>query len=233
MAKRLHGGVRGAHPSQGGIPTPLEDMEGGSREHLFGSDARFVQGPEGRDSMWAGDSPAWSQPKPHVDTAPYRRRPASQGDQLPLATGHDDPAFQPTDIAQHVVRLKHPHLGNDYQLARSGNDIHGHEVTAYHQGQTVGYLRWNGSRHNSSMGQDAKPGEIEGVSVHPDHRGKELSTAMWDYAQIHVAQHGIQAPIHSSDRSTAGNHWAHFVGGAAYARQEGADHAEYFQGEWH
>lgn len=226
---QLHSGVVGSHPQYGGMATPQEDLDADDRR--FGPEARFTNGPEGRDTMSAGDL-GWPSPKPHEDTAPWRRRPAQQGEQLALTHAHPDaskePAFRPTDIAQHVVRLKHPHLGNDYQLVRLGDDHDAHEVVAYHGENRVGYLRWQGTKATD----EHQPGEIQGVSVHPDHRGKELSTAMWDYAHVEVALNKIQPPVHSSDRSTAGNHWAHFVGGASYARHEGHHADEYFKGEW-
>lgn len=226
---RLHEGVRGAHPQQGGIPTPQEDLDADDRR--FGPEATFVQGPGGRDSMHAGNL-QMAGPKTVEDTEPWRRRPAEQGHQLPLGS---EGAFQPDDVALHYTRLKHPHLASDYHLEHSGDDRSGHEVTAYHGGTSVGFLRWNGTKKIEPGGfheHGLEPGEIQGVSVHPDHRGKELSTAMWDYARVKVATHGIQQPVHSADRSVAGNHWAHFVGGASLARTEGHHTDEYFKGSW-
>lgn len=237
---QLHAGIRGAHPSRGGMETSQADLDADDRR--FGEDVRFTQGPEGRDTMWAGGQSPLTQGKPHVDTEPYLKRPASHGTQLPLGTTD---AFQPHDPIQHFVRLKHPHLTEDYDFEHHGDDHGGHEVQVWHKGvdgqhlasdKKVGFLRWNGSHERGNIddhdGESAVPGEIQGVSVHPEHRGKGLSTALWDYAQAKTALHGTQEPVHSKTRSTAGNHWAHFVGGKAMARQEGHDEAEYFQGEW-
>lgn len=247
---QLHAGVRGAHSSSGGMETPQADLDADDRR--FGAEATFMDGPDGRLSMNAGDL-KWKEAKPHVDTEPYERRPAAQGTQLPLGTTG---AFQPHDPIQHFVRLKHPHLAEDYHFEHTGDDYGGHQIDVFHHGvykgsggpmtgkgragvatdRAVGFLRWNGSHERGNIddhdGEAAIPGEIQGVSVHPDHRGKGISTALWDYAQAKVALHGVQEPIHSKTRSTAGNHWAHFVGGKAMARQEGHDEAEYFTGEW-
>lgn len=233
---RLHEGVVGAHGDRGGTPTPQADLD--ADEHRFGEDAHFTMGPDGRDSMYAGPTPLLSSHQ-HADTEPYLRRPASQGDQLPLDT---DGSMQPNDPVQHFVRLKHPHLAQDYSFEKSGGETFAHTVDVYHHpdgnrvgnnhsslnatpAQHVGFLRWTG-KHGTS---DTAPGEIEGVAVHPEHQGKGLSTALWDYAQAHTALNQTQGPVHSKDRSTAGNHWAHFVGGAAMARTEGHENATYFE----
>lgn len=244
---RLHGGVRGAHPLRGGIETPQADLDADDRR--FGPGARFTQGPDGRDTMGVVDEHGMHPDfggKPHVDTEPYLRRQEGEGVQLALGT---EGAFKPTDSLQHFVRLKHPHLAQNYEFIKTGDDHSGHAIEVIHREgapvhtlppsfrpeQSVGYLRWNGTREVKPGGfheSGLAPGEIEGVSVHPAHRGMGLSTAMWDYAHAHNALHGSQAPVHSADRSTAGNHWAHFVGGAAMARTEGHGQPEYFTSDW-
>lgn len=213
------------------METSQADLDADDRR--FGADARFTQGPEGRDSMWAGGQSPLTSSRPHVDTEPYGRRPASQGTQLPLGT---EGAFKPNDPVQHFVRLKHPHLAEDYTFHKSGDDHGGHAIhVQHHDAGEVGYLLWSGKHAVSgeAPGEEGyAPGEIQGVSVHPQHRGKGLSTALWDYAKAHTALYGSQEPVHSKDRSTAGNHWAHFVGGASMARTEGHDVAEHFTNDW-
>lgn len=240
---RLHRGVRGAHPSQGGIETPQADLDADDRR--FGPEARFTMGPGGRDSMTAGQLEFGTKGE-HVDHAPYLRRPKSQGQTMPLPLSDD--SMKPTDPALHYVHLNHPHLMGEYEFEKSGSDTTGHTLTVYHRGtnptsgvaniEHVGELRWNGSKPTvkDNTGAKAAPGEIEFVGVQPHtetadgivkHAGKGIATAMWDYANAHAALHKAQAPVHSSDRSTAGNHWAHFVGGATLPRTRGHDVAEY------
>lgn len=247
----LHGGVRGAHPSQGGRETTAEEHELTDR-YWPDQSVHFTQGPNGRDTFDAG-SLGWPQEKPHVDTEPYMRRSYGTSHTEPLF-GNDEPAAKPTDMARHWLQLNHPHLGNDYEFHYAGGEEYGHSVTVYHRGVSqqgtshyknhwgdtveakpmVGKLEWAGE-HGDEDGHE--PGEIKWVNVEPhtagangdivDHRGKGLATAMWDYARFHVATRGITAPVHSSNRSTAGNHWAHFVGGATLPRTEGHHTQEY------
>lgn len=57
---------------------------------------------------------------------------------------------------------------------------------------------------------DAPPGSraVEGIEVHPDYQGQGHATDMW-----HMAQKLGLNPVHSVDRTLAGDTWARKMGG--------------------
>lgn len=233
-AAALHGGVTGASVDRGGKPTPENQEEIDARASH--PDAWFMDNnPRGQMEMRVnGDDQPFHLPKTLTnedgiheyadETEPYATRPAPQGKQLALGKSG---AFRPTDPALHNIRQQNPHL-NDYTFHMTGSYGTGqiHTVTAIHtpSGSQAGALSWKGKeyaeRHYPGEG---RAGEVEMVEVKDQHRGRGLSSAMWDYAHHQASREGseIAHPVHSDNRSVEGNHWAHFVGGASMARTKG------------
>lgn len=203
------------HPDVGFVHQPNGQMymtDGTPLEHKLPQIATVEHG-DGTTS-----SHEWAE-----DTQPYATRPAPQGKQLALGKSG---AFRPTDPALHNIRQQNPHL-NDYTFQVQGTQPHQiHTVTAIHTptGSHAGALSWKGKdyaeRHYPGEG---RAGEVEMVEVKDQHRGRGLSSAMWDYAHHQASRDGseIVHPMHSDNRSVEGNHWAHFVGGASMARTKG------------
>lgn len=167
------------------------------------------------------------------DPEPWARR--SLGTPTPSMFGDD---VEPKNPVLHAVREMHPHLA-DYEFTHktappSKGEEPEHEVRVWHTDEDgkrapVAQLKW-ATKHGSG---EYEPGEVTWVAVKKpatntevNHAGKGLATAMWDYAQGLVKHEGYQEPAHSSVRSTQGNHWAHFVGGATLARTAGFDEVE-------
>lgn len=236
---QIHGGVRGRGLDDGGKPTP-EDQD----DSMYGDNVRWHDQPNGQMVMSEGTQLEYHLPKTttvdhgdghsstHLwaeDTQPYAARPVPQGKQLPLGKSG---AFQPTDPALHTLRAANPHL-NEYDFRIQGthpNQIH--TVTAIHTptGQSAGSLSWKGKGYAETVHPgEGREGEVEMVNVYDQHRGRGLSSAMWDYAHFHASRDGseIAHPVHSDNRSVEGNHWAHFVGGASMARTKGFNVKEY------
>jgi hypothetical protein len=58
------------------------------------------------------------------------------------------------------------------------------------------------------------PGKINDLWIPEEHRGKGLATAMFRFAQKeHILGNADTAPVHSADRTDAGDAWARKVGG--------------------
>jgi ribosomal protein S18 acetylase RimI-like enzyme len=111
--------------------------------------------------------------------------------------GKPSPSSQvtPTDLkmrysmdgGEHVVKAVHPDLG------------------------PVGWLRWK------SKYLDDSPGEITWVGVSEGHRGQGVAKMMMDHArQLHQTGVTDSHPIHSTQRSEAGEGFAGAVGGPNY-----------------
>lgn len=158
-----------------------------------------------------------------VESEPYLKRPVIPGKQLPLGKSG---AFRPSDPALHAIRMQNPHL-NDYSFQMLGTSPHQiHTVRAIHTptGSDAGSFSWKGTDYAERYSPgEGRAGEVEMIDVKDQHRGRGLATAMWDYAHFHASREGseIAHPVHSDNRSIEGNHWAHFVGGAAMARTKG------------
>jgi len=88
----------------------------------------------------------------------------------------------------------------DYTLtyARPDMDVPRHRITAtLPSGFPVGSMAWH-----------PKTKEVTGINVEPGEQRKGLATAMWN-----MGQDIRPKPVHSADRTRAGEAWAKSVGG--------------------
>ena len=88
----------------------------------------------------------------------------------------------------------------DYTLdyARPSMDVPRHRIMAFTSTDyPVGEMSWHPKTH-----------EITGISVLPSEQRKGIATAMW-----HMGQRMRPKPVHSADRTRAGEAWARSVGG--------------------
>jgi hypothetical protein len=77
-------------------------------------------------------------------------------------------------------------------------DIPRHRITASTEsGYPVAQMTWHPKTH-----------AVTGITVDEDERRKGLATAMWK-----MGQEVRPKPVHSADRTTAGDAWARSVGG--------------------
>lgn len=77
------------------------------------------------------------------------------------------------------------------------------EILAFHKDKRVGWLSWYGGDN----------GEIQDVSVAPEHRRKGLATQMMLLARQKASEGRRKPPEHSSSRTPEGDAWAKSVGG--------------------
>jgi ribosomal protein S18 acetylase RimI-like enzyme len=77
-----------------------------------------------------------------------------------------------------------------------------HEITAVADSGQVGRLLWND-----------EDGEISHLHVGENARRRGIATSMWDTAHEEAETRGITPPVHSSQRTKAGDAWAKAVGG--------------------
>ena len=87
----------------------------------------------------------------------------------------------------------------DYSLeyARPDMYIPRHRIVASQGGQRAGEMTWHPKTH-----------AITGINVEPGEQRKGLATAMWN-----MGQDIRPKPVHSADRTRAGEAWAKSVGG--------------------
>jgi hypothetical protein len=230
---QLHGGVRAASLDQGGIPTP-DDYDHDKYHH---PDAYFLDTPTGQIQMGLD---GWKHeyhvgPGQHavehedgsvsyhpagVETEPYATRPKDDGSKQKPLPGMP----KPTDPALETLRLANPHL-NEYRFQLTANPRGYHTITAIHTptGASAGSFTWKSKAMVERDGAPERAGEVDMIEVKDQHRGRGISTAMWDYAHFHASRDNsvVDHPMHSDNRSIEGNHWAHFVGGAAMPRRKG------------
>jgi hypothetical protein len=86
-----------------------------------------------------------------------------------------------------------------YSTEDTGERKPSHLVSAYHEGEKVGYLHWSGTT-----------GRTYKIDVDDDHQRRGLATAMWNHAN---SLKGVRKPQHSNDRTDVGDAWARSVGG--------------------
>lgn len=94
----------------------------------------------------------------------------------------------------------------DYKLsyARPDMDIPRHRITATTEsGYPAGQMTWHPKSH-----------AVTGIVVDEEDRRKGLATAMWK-----MGQDIRPKPVHSADRTKAGEAWARSVGGRLPRRQ--------------
>lgn len=88
----------------------------------------------------------------------------------------------------------------DYNLSyeKPDMDVPRHRITAtIASGYAVGQMAWHPKTH-----------AVTGITVDESERRKGLGTAMWK-----MGQEVRPKPVHSADRTTAGEAWAKSVGG--------------------
>lgn len=97
--------------------------------------------------------------------------------------------------SDHLSEMQFPYShGNGY-----------HQITAVHNGDSVGWLRWRGS----SPSEYAAAGEISALGVNETYQRQGVATRMYQEAVQH-------APVvHSRERTQAGIAWSQRVGGDA------------------
>jgi GNAT superfamily N-acetyltransferase len=89
------------------------------------------------------------------------------------------------------------------------NQVNGgpeHAIHATQAGQVVGQMRWTGAYSDLH-----EPGEIRGIRVDPEHQRKGVASGMYAAGRAFADLHGIEEPQHSSNRTKAGDAWAHSV----------------------
>jgi len=85
-----------------------------------------------------------------------------------------------------------------------------HRIVATMGGQYVGHIEWH-----------PKSGRVMGVEVAPEHRRKGIATHLWRAAIRQAADsRSVKKPIHSSDRTDAGDAWARAIGGTLPRRND-------------
>lgn len=106
-------------------------------------------------------------------------------------------------------------------------DQHGAEVHRLRGDMVVGTMNLHPVNPKKKVYRGAPPGahSVEGLEVRADLEGQGHATAMWKAAQ----DAGLN-PVHSRDRSEAGDAWATKVGGFTPPLRKG-EYAEHF-GEW-
>jgi hypothetical protein len=89
----------------------------------------------------------------------------------------------------------------DYKLRyeKPNMDLPRHLITASKgpHDEPVGMMSWHPQKHH-----------VTGVNVDEEHRRQGLATAMWNMSQSIRPK-----PVHSADRTNAGDAWAKSVGG--------------------
>ena len=93
-----------------------------------------------------------------------------------------------------------------------------HSISASHPDHGhVGHLYWH-----------PETGEIKDVLVMGDHEGKGIASHMYNIAKQTASQDSsVPEPIHSADRTDAGDAWARKVGGALPPRSDRFTEEEY------
>jgi hypothetical protein len=87
----------------------------------------------------------------------------------------------------------------DYTLEYAKPDMYipRHRIVASKEGQRAGEMTWHPKTH-----------AVTGINVEEGERRQGLATAMWK-----MGQNVRPKPVHSADRTTAGEAWAKSVGG--------------------
>jgi GNAT superfamily N-acetyltransferase len=96
----------------------------------------------------------------------------------------------------------------DYRFTEGERFVNHHKITAHIGDKQVGSLEWH-----------PKTGRVMGVEVDSEHRRKGIGTQMW-FQAIQAASNSrrIKKPIHSAERTDAGDKWAKTVGGTVPRR---------------
>ena len=120
--------------------------------------------------------------------------------------------WENADQATGKVPLFGPNLNNDqhggytafYKVHKTPpeNVEDYHYISASDGKRSIGTFKWH-----------PKHGAIMNVTVHHEHQGKGIATAMYHLAQRLSSQYGVPAPEHNTDRTDAGDAWAKKVGG--------------------
>lgn len=99
----------------------------------------------------------------------------------------------------------------DYAFKPASGRYGSHTITASVGGNDIGLLSWH-----------PKSGRVMEVNVDASYRRQGIASRMWDEAHRAAARSTrVVRPMHSDDRTDAGDAWARSVGGTLPRRKSG------------